>query len=614
MASYTIHNPSATWVARPSMATQVYYRFAWTDNWQWLPEAWCSEIVDAVAPSTSSATIQYQFGTLLTPGQTTAAVYAPGGLLGAYVLVEGINPYGRWPLWVGLVQHEQTQAWGNADVPTGNQQYMATGLELLLDRIELRGAYTSAGQIDRPLNFNMTQGFGTHYTPNMGVDDDGWPVFAQNGDYWNHRAVFDYIMHWYLPSTVTWELANADVVQALGYVEPKSYDGFTVRQVLDDMFDRRRGLGWCVRVDAYRNVATVCVFTELSESLTIGATTIPANPAQTDVYYDGVIDVDPVYRFSDVAHYDAVQVLGGPVYSTLSFDESVLPKVAELAQVDPEDLAAGEDVRIMRLASYAFDPDWDWYSPSGDNAAPGVNWDGDILRDVAPAVFNEARAFERQLPFYDERNEPRAPFALVYLDSKWQYSERAKNADVPQSLGLNLADETVGFTFQGADTEDGASALPAAGNWLLTATLPTDRRLAVRVVIGSPPTIERVRTLEVPEAIAHWVCNQTVVDVDSLGYLIRHQGDSVYYSDVALLRNIAALAVAWYGRRRSSLDVQISGITFEYLPGSLIMQSKSSYFSTPVETVVTTRRYDFLKQTTSVETSYDELAITRVAR
>lgn len=614
MATTIIHNPAATWVARPSMATQVYYRWSWADAWQWLPEAWCSEIVDAVAPSTSSATIQYQFGTLLTPGQTTAAVYAPGGLLGAYVLVEGLNPYGRWPLWVGIVQHEQTQAWGNADVPTGTQQYMATGLEYLLDRVELRGAYTSTGQIDRPLEFNSTRGFGTHYTANMSTDDDGWPVFGPYGDYWNHRAVFDYVMHWYLPSTVTWELANADVVQALGYVEPKSYDGYTVRQVFDDLFDRRRGLGWCVRVDSYRNVAVVHVFSDLAEPLVIGGATIPANPEQADVYYDGVIDAQPTYRFSDIAHYDAVQVLGGPVFTTLSFDEAVLPKVDEIAEVDTGSDGAGEDVRVTRLASYTLLPDWDWYSPTGDNAAPGVNWDGEILREVAPAVYNQARAFERRLPFYDDRDEPRPPFVVVWMDSKWQFVERAKRGEVSQSLGLNLADETVGFTLTGADTEYGESALPAYGNWILTATLPTDRRLAVRVTIGSPPTIERVRTIEVPEAIAHWVCAQTVLDVDALGQLIRYQGDSTYYSDVALLRNIAALAVAWYGLRRSSLDVQVSGITFEYLPGVLIRQSKSSYFSTPVETVVTSRRWDFVQQTTSVETSYDELAITQVAR
>lgn len=607
MATWTIHNPRATFAARPSMATNVYFRFGWNDPWTWLPEAWCTNLVDAVAPGASSATVQFDFGVILPAGQTAAVEFPPANLLGAYVLIEGVNAYGRWPLWVGIVQHEETHAWGNT-VPTGTQQFLAVGLDQVLDRVEVRGAYTSTGQIDRVLQFNRSEGFGVEVAPNMAVDNDGWPVFGPDGDYWTYRAIVDYVLHWYLPDSVAWELGNPEFLDALGYCGPRNFDGYTLRQVLDDLFDRKRGLGWCVRVDAVRNVAGIHVFSDLAEPLMIGNVTIPANPAQTDVYYEGNRDADPVYRFSDVVRYDAVQVFGGRVYTTLTFTESILPKVTEQAQVE----ATGEDVRVTRLASYALHPSWDWFSPWGDNAAPGVNWEGTLLAGELPPVFNSEVAFERQLPFLDDRGEPRPPFALVWLDSKWQFSERAKAQEVSQSLGLNLADRTVGFTFTGADTESGASTLPASTNWLLTATLPTDRRLAVRVAIGSPATIERVRTLEIPEAIAHWVCPQTVLDVDSVGGLIRYQGDQVYRSDVATLRNAAALAVAWYGRRRATLDVRVNGITFEYLPGSLIRESKTGWFSVPVQTVVTERTYDFVAQTTTVRTSYDELMVTQV--
>ncbi len=622
MAGWTIWNPPRVMATRPPMANLVYYKFDWFADWQWAPGAWCSRIEDKTSPGTSSASIEYDFGVILPAGRTAAMQYPPGNLLGAYVLVEGVNAWGRYPLWVGVVQREETRAWGNVNAPTGQQQYLAVGLEQLLDRVEIRGAYTASGQTDRALEFNRARGFGVGVAPNMTIDGGGWPVFgrAQDGaGLWTYRAALDYLMRWYAPTTVRWDLATPDIVNALGVLPPMNLDGYTIRQALDELFDRRHGLGWCMRVDSYANVALIHVFTSVADAIAIGDTVIPANPAQTDVYYEGNRDADPVFSFSDTARYDAVEVLGGPVYTTLTFTEALLPRVHEQTGQPGDGQLEGEDARLSRTASYALRPDWDWFTPWGHNAAPGVEWDGALVGDALPPVYNDAREFERQLPIPGVGEDPRPPIAVVWHDSKWQLAERAvrMDGDIQKSvsIGLKLLDNEVGFSFLWTEQEGEESPLPAPGDWMLTATLATDRRLAVRVSItGAPVDATRVRSFSMPEAVAHWICPNTVTDVTADGNLIQYGGNPVYYTDAAMLHNVAALAATWFGRRRSTLDVAIEGITFEYLPASLIRDSRTSWFAVPVETVVTERVWDFRNQTTRVHTSYEEIAAMEMLR
>lgn len=616
MAGWSIWNPRARFVSRPSMATQIYYRFAWTDQWTWLPEAWCSQIEDRVAPGSGSASIVYDFGVILPPGQTSAVAFPPAGLLGAYVLVEGVNIYGRLPLWVGVVIQEDSNVWGNANAPTGTQQYLAVTLDHLLDRVEIRGAHTITGQTDRPIAFNAVGGFGGGVTPNLVVDGNGWPVFGRITDgaiYWTHRAVVDYVMYWFAPGGLSWHLINPDFVEQLGIVSARDYDGFTIKQVLDDIFDRRRGLGWCVRTDIDANTIGIYAFSQLAEPVSIGDFTIPANPAQTDVFYEGVHEADPRFSFSETAYYDIVHVTGGPVYTTLTFGETLMPQ-ASIAD-GSEGYVDGEDVRLTREASYELIKDWNWTAPGGYNAAPGVAPDGELDPGGYPDVFNYGRALERQLPFLGVSGEPRAPLALTWVDGKWQLAEYAKTDEADLGLGVRLADDSVGFSFlYSLPREDAASPLPAMNNWLLTATLETDRRLSVWIALSGVTDAPRVKMIAIPEAVAHWVVPETVVDITPTGEPITYNGNATYYSDAPMLRNVAALAAAWYSRRRSTLDVQISGITIEYLPGSLIRESRTSWFSAPVETVVTDRVWDFRQQTTTVKTAYDELAVTQVLR
>lgn len=613
MAGWHIWNPGVAYVSRPSMATQVYYRFAWADTWTWLPDAWCTEIADRVAPSAGSASITHEFGVILPPGLTSAVEYPPAGLLGAYVLIEGVNAFGQFPLWAGVIVQEDTRVAGNVTPPSGTQQYMAVTLDHLLDRVEIHGAQTISGQTDRPLSMNAEGGFSGGVTPNLVIDVEGWPVFGRASDgaiFWTHRAAVDYLMHWFGPPGVYWELADAAYVEQLGMLPPKNYEGYTVKQALDDIFDRRRGLGWCVRVDAVANIARIHVFSQLAESLVVGDILIPANPAQTDVFYDGVVDADPIFRFSEVTYFDAVHVVGGPVYATLTFDESIMTR----AGVDTEttEQAEGEDMRITRAASYELRQDWDW-TAGGYNASPGVLPDGELDGVAYPDVYNHVRALERQLPFPGVSGEPRAAMALVYVDDKWQLAERAKAADVSAPLGVRLMDNSPGFAFVYSEPAEGAqSPLPAAGHWLLTATLETDRRLGVKVALAGGAETPHIKVISAPEAIAHWVLPGTVLDVSAQGALIRYDGDATYYSDAPMLRNVAALAAAWYGRRRATLDLVVHGITFEYLPGALIRENRTAWFSVPVETVVTERVWDFRNQTTVVKTSYDELAITEM--
>jgi hypothetical protein len=154
-----------------------------------------------------------------------------------------------------------------------------------------------------------------------------------------------------------------------------------------------------------------------------------------------------------------------------------------------------------------------------------------------------------------------------------------------------------------ADKDDNAAVLDWNDNLLITVYIKADSYAECRVPPDASLTSISITRLviDVPDAYMDWVCPNTVVALNN-GALVRSSGGLVR-NDFARLQRIALLASGWYAIPRQTVTIQYNRIALIGFIGDLI----TSVNGQTVNTVVTKSRYDFVNQTTTVQTSHGEL-------
>jgi hypothetical protein len=167
---------------------------------------------------------------------------------------------------------------------------------------------------------------------------------------------------------------------------------------------------------------------------------------------------------------------------------------------------------------------------------------------------------------------------------------------------------------------------------IATVAVRTDQRLQVTADMpyktwdGEEPGVasakrtrlgSRVLQITVQDAELWYCVPNTVTDVRE-GKLVKRNGDAtavdpaaglLLRDDGARLRQIAALAKAWYGKVRAAVSVPFQSVEFGYRVGSYVAAVQDTWRYEPINSVVTEKVFTFGEDelTTLVRTNYTEL-------
>ncbi len=441
-------------------------------------------------------------------------------------------------------------------------------------------------------------------------------------------------------------------------------EGRSLLEALGMLMDRRRGMGWCLVTDGEAtSKVEIRVFSLLDETLGVGYTdtVIPANAEQVELdLSDDRQVVQHSLVVSESQSFERIRVVGQRIKScfTVSFADGTLEKnwtdAQEAAYKSPggadaeeNDCRRGADCFERVFSHFRIPRNWNWMAGPGEggtkqNANPSCDAQGNLQASPAGPKWIEGLTFLRQLPFYEDsaetpegsRPELASPLALVKYGDRWHYVDRAADITVEPADPNEMDTRLPNGSLRMLDTELGLAVrfsprhLMAANRWsgagetshepvfayediLITVAVETPVRLEVVRTTGTLAGTGRELVIGVPDAEAWYVVPGTVKGLFSTGYLIRSyvgEGAGMVHGeeDIARLRKIAALACAYYGRRRSSMEVTLRRIVSTPTVG-LLIKRLSGAVSPSIGTTVSSVAYNFEQFTTHIQTEFAEL-------
>lgn len=372
-------------VTRTALAARCFLRDRWDEDWVEVPYLYADRVVAAAAPQIGSAELRYDYGWLMRPDKTEFAVYEPIERSQAFVKIEIDDPLATI-VWCGVLinsSHAESGSPLGADgvtrVRQGRQLLTAASLEWILDRERIRtsavrdvAAGTDIGwkYVGRGLTFN---GGGHHWSeasaagvrrPNRSLNDlNGLPIFAETmGDAavkWTGLAILDYLLNFHEPAsadridTFSWSVLGQ--AASLAAFEPViAIEGKTLKELIDQVIDRRRLFGWDLQVDE-NNGLVINVWTFNAEEIPLdhveGAPDVlPPNQNQVALDHRTRLDVDGLsIDLVDATKYDRVVVRGarrGCCFTIACMTEPELGTIVQgwsSSEEDEYDTAATEE-------------------------------------------------------------------------------------------------------------------------------------------------------------------------------------------------------------------------------------------------------------------------------
>lgn len=607
MAEVQIEQGVPAGTVSPRQRFRVEVRTAWDDGeWEDVPYLYVRAAELAAAPGVSRAEFVYDFGNVTREDQETAefAACPPLELMGRFVRVvklgvaEGGTAEEADPIWYGVIESDGLELLGtqsDSQTAIGGRQVMtAYGLEHLLDRFAVRGSWVLRKDtffVPRLIRRDWSPAFNERVRVGLGgralgnrsairetpVGQGTSYMFGADGNTWSDFDIAEYLIAQFVPLSLKVKLGGqVDLLNVTVTPRFAVHESETVWSVLNRLIDRRRGMGWCVRVDDQMNVV-VHVFAVFGEDVSFGGTTggqttVAKNTEPVVVVLDERRDVAAV-SLEDAGHvlYDEIFVRGNRVVSCFTVSvadgnvqagwESVLegiyksPGGANAEEIDAR--RSSTDGLSHVFQRFLVKPGFDWRPSNGEAnggqnvTVPQFNDDGSFNAAVQhPGGLNDWDVgVMRHLPMsagsgVDEPSDPdlRPCPLVVYPDPfhvGWWHRFETGPGDLV-SGSVRPLDAGFGYEVQcspahllaGADWAGAAASdtLPVLHWQALIATIAveTDVRLGVRAEIDKPyltaeeqaGRVKRVLHIDVPDAEFWWIASTTVVDVDG-GVLVR---------------------------------------------------------------------------------------------
>lgn len=247
----------------------VYVKSTWSAAWVAVPYLYADSFSVAVAPGTSSAVLQRKYGRGVWAGSHDMVTYAPLDIVDKYVKIVVNGGYTWYGICIDTDDQREGEAidGGNA-ILTGRQVFLCRGLEYLLQREPVTQSIaknTGAGEttIGRAIGFNLGGGLpGAAYrekNASLQLGSKGTWIFTadlQNAIEWQADAILHYLVRNFFPRNqsgldmIGWQFDTNVARQHLAPYKPTlQIHGKTCFQILNELIDRRRLLGWWIYVD-----------------------------------------------------------------------------------------------------------------------------------------------------------------------------------------------------------------------------------------------------------------------------------------------------------------------------------------------------------------------------
>lgn len=466
----------------------VKVRAAWSGAWETVPylEA-IDKAFNRVAPAKSEARLLWRYGKIKREDASSFAAVVPKDLFGKYVRIDVSNTKGTTPRWYGVIDDDQLEIRGKTPEPTGDQALAAYGLEHLLDRYALRKAkYTVNGtdviEIERIPSFNRKAERGGSLIGNRSTatTDENVDAFSSDGSVWTNKQIIASVLKWNLPADAP-PFTLAGQVEALHLIEDvhEFHSGMSLREVLNKLIDRRRGLGWVLRIGENDEV-NIWVYTVLEKAVKVGAAEVPANAEQATVTLDEDRAIaESVVMLARSARYNRLVVRGGLLKCIFSvapadanfqkgWENALLSSYKDGAKADPNYSAQDErtkahwndevrgDDRFDRLGLFRIPANWDKLVAGGEGgvadyiAIPACTDYGSVNAEAAGKLFTYGKALLQHLPAMevgkdyshnpatdenpsDAEPEYRRPFVVVWDTVTERYVYLDKLAERPDA-------------------------------------------------------------------------------------------------------------------------------------------------------------------------------------
>lgn len=389
------------------------------------------------------------------------------------------------------------------------------------------------------------------------------------------------------------------------------------------------------------------VFSESDTPSVVGTFKFPSNPSSEIIVLDKDIDVEKaIISIDSLQTYDQVIVQGSQTVSCFSARPNQVQLVEIVTAWATADRTAYEQLtsvdggktadqqrrdprwgRVFR--TFRLPDDFAW-NPGVGSVNPTFDRDGNVALTQVGAFLNPPDLLS-WLPIQSdgettaESKEPRllAPIVIVEKFDEdgnatgiWQQVETPEDAGELKGGRVTIHDRDglIEVSYQEAPHILGRNHFNPAeppdfepvfdyNNMIATIAVRTDTRPTVEVLTGAPGGKElRVLTIPVPEVEVWVVAPGTVIGVNPDGSPKLYAGTRVVRDDSDRLRSVAALAKAVYSKRRASVRVTRKGLLDIHPLGRMIAGVTVAQQSTPVNAVVMQRTWDFVAETTTVQT------------
>lgn len=311
----------------------VYTKQLWADPWSLRPYLRAPECTFACGPDMSSARLEYKYGRIMRHDAHNYAIFTPLELSDRYVKIE----IDDGPTWYGVVVDQQNDRSGESlkngnEVVTGTQTIQCRGLEFLLHRKIIDSSIVTRGAgevtIERAIGFNLGGGLPAS-SDKIGNRSElggtkGCKIFASDlkeAEEWTAADILEYLIAYHVPGDINdvdslgW---FANFLQYSGILQHHSpalqAHGKSFFQVLNELIDRRRLMGWYVRVDPNNEAPEIVVFTFNRNVVALPLGIVPPN---TNTVANWDFDQNNlVQRFilatDDASRFDRVIARGEP--------------------------------------------------------------------------------------------------------------------------------------------------------------------------------------------------------------------------------------------------------------------------------------------------------------
>lgn len=280
-----------------------------------VPYLHCELLHVVMAPEVDQAKLVYEYGRILREDASAFDNFDKLNIVGKYVKVEIVDT-AETPLdpivWYGVIEAESKDVWGSRDeIPTGVQIFAAFGLLRIAERTPIRETViedpaddSATITVKHALPFNQDAGGIYVRRGNRSTSEiDGTYVFSpqqRSLTAWDAYQAVRYLLDRFAPLDKNdlvaneWALHSSVIQSWLDWYDiAVECEGHTLKECLDALIDRKRGVGYFAKFDPNTDKIEIHVtsFVDADVTLPTGKILV-ANPDQYSLDFEAALDID----------------------------------------------------------------------------------------------------------------------------------------------------------------------------------------------------------------------------------------------------------------------------------------------------------------------------------